>query len=514
MPMPLRKLTIHKFRGLHDQEFNFQGKKLNAIIGQNAAMKTTVLGIIASSFAIRSSAMKDEKMLDNKSFGIKLEDRFKFSQIFDPAGAHEWTLTAAPQISSDPYRMKSYRRPNGTLRFWKYGDRKKGVTLIQCPVIYLSMNRLFPLGEDNEVSVENTELTDEERQLFKKWHNSILVSTDTILGSSLVTSSKKSTIAPETKYYDELAISAGQDNVGKIILAVLSMKRLKDKYPQDYRGSIICIDELESTLYPASQVKMLEFLKCVSEQYQIQFFFTTHSMTVIRVIFEDKMKPFVSFTYAKKIGPEVKIHQDVSIDEIENDLYIKSGDEKVSEKVHVYCEDTIGMEFTKYLVEAKYSQKKHLSYENRNEANLGCTSYLFLLKHKIMEFMQSVIVLDGDVKTSNNYAEFKKYPNVVFLPTNDYPEKRVYDTLYGLEDTDSFWSQEVGGYSKQACFKDYLSQDMDQAKIKNWFKNQKGKNGRGYKKIIKKSFECHEDEMNKFLDDFSKAYDYVNHMRV
>ena len=60
--MPIRKLKIIQFRGLHNQEINCAGKRLNAIIGQNGSMKTTILGIIASSFSLKSSLMKDSVM--------------------------------------------------------------------------------------------------------------------------------------------------------------------------------------------------------------------------------------------------------------------------------------------------------------------------------------------------------------------------------------------------------------------------------------------------------------------
>ena len=95
-------------------------------------------------------------------------------------------------------------------------------------------------------------MTLEEKEFYIRMHNQILISTEVIQEVQDISSgngSNKHTLGPETATTDAWTISAGQDNVGRIILAVLSMIRLKKKYPNEYKGGIICIDEVESTLY-------------------------------------------------------------------------------------------------------------------------------------------------------------------------------------------------------------------------------------------------------------------------
>ena len=50
------------------------------------------------------------------------------------------------------------------------------------------------------------------------------------------------------------------------------------------------IDELDATLYPGSQIKMIEFLHQMAEKYCIQIVFTTHSLTILEKIEEMKNK--------------------------------------------------------------------------------------------------------------------------------------------------------------------------------------------------------------------------------
>ena len=363
--MPIRKITVKQFRGLSDQVLDSKGKSLNAIIGQNGSMKTTLLGIIAASFSIRSNQMGNEKTIDGKEFNTVLNSRFKFSDTFDLPGSHQWTIRVNPRITDDEINMKSYMRSNGALRFWIEGDREKGTTLIQCPVIYLSLARLSPIGEKTRVSLSSEVLSDEERQLFANWHNRILSSLDSITSSSVMKMNEgKNTLAPSTDYYDATSISAGQDNVGSIIMAVLSMKRLKERFPDEYKGGVICIDELESTLYPASQLHMIDYLKEVSNLYQIQFFFTTHSMSVIRALFDPNLRNFTSITYAKKVGKTVRLIQDCTIGQIESDLYINSNKTRIDTRIRVYCEDEVAREFIKALLGRKYSLKNDIAFQN------------------------------------------------------------------------------------------------------------------------------------------------------
>jgi len=45
---------------------------------------------------------------------------------------------------------------------------------------------------------------------------------------------------------------------------------LKEKFKDDYFGGILLIDELEATLYPGAQKKLIEFLNKYSAKYNIK----------------------------------------------------------------------------------------------------------------------------------------------------------------------------------------------------------------------------------------------------
>lgn len=70
----------------------------------------------------------------------------------------------------------------------------------------------------------------------------------------------------------------GQDNLGKIILALFSFKRLHDKYPRQYKGGILAIDEMDATMYPASQVELLKILRRYASKLNLQILFTANNL--------------------------------------------------------------------------------------------------------------------------------------------------------------------------------------------------------------------------------------------
>lgn len=145
--------------------------------------------------------------------------------------------------------------------FGKKGARQEGDGYISFPTIFLSLKRLVPVAEEAKIITDDTLLTQEELNEFKQLHNKILIAQTPISSATTITSKNKQSIGVSTELYDWNQNSMGQDNLGKIILALFSFKRLHDKYPRQYKGGILAIDEMDATMYPASQVELLKVLR-------------------------------------------------------------------------------------------------------------------------------------------------------------------------------------------------------------------------------------------------------------
>jgi predicted ATPase len=475
--MIIKKISIKKFRGFENVEFEL-GTQLTVISGQNGTQKTTILGMLSQPFSIsKTHPMIDEKPLCGGSFKSAFSEKFKLSTTFDKAGEHEWTLEFEEGISPNYTVQSMYRdKKEGIIRFWQKGDRTKGSGYIQLPVIYLSLKRLLPIGEDNSLE-ETTEvtLTEEEFRFYKDWHNKILFFTrreDKVIRSSYLSSIDKQTLGVNTNHYDWKTNSAGQDNISKILLAIMSFKRLKDKYPDDYQGGILAIDEIDATLFSGSQIKLIKALTKFASQYKIQIIFTTHSLSILKEISKLKDEEHrinqIKLMYLKKIDGHIEIKTNIDYSYIKNDLNRTLTGRTEIKRLNVYTEDKEGSIFLKSLLANK------IKYLNFIDIPLGCGNLIQLASSKVPSFVfpNSLIVLDGDVKTeSRQYNRAKRIKNILLLPTNKSPEQIIAEYLDNLKDDNPLWRSIDETFDHQYCFDEYTNDDIQnfRAKAKNWF---------------------------------------------
>ncbi|AZG33898.1 AAA family ATPase [Shewanella psychromarinicola] len=517
--MIIEHLHVKKFRGFDDVGFPL-GKQLTLIAGQNGTQKTTVLGMLTQAFTIgKDSPLNGVKPLCGGTYRSMFSDKFKLSDTFDKAKEHEWTLKLS--LQEEPFVMESMTRDSvsGSIRFWQKGKRGKGDGYFQLPVIYLSLKRLMPIGEDRNLSQDSRiTLNTDEKEIFEKAYKDILISTDRIDAIDPLASSHKNTAGVSSEHYDWKTNSAGQDNIGKILLAILSFKRLKSEYPNDYKGGIIAIDEIDSTLYPGSQVKLIKNLLKFSVKYDIQFIATTHSLTMIKevdkLVNDQKRKGQATNIFLRKANSNILADINLPYAAMKNNLNVSLGNH-TPPKIPVYTEDPEAIDF------AKAALGKKFKYIDFKDCKLGCSQFLDLIERKVESFLfpSSIIILDGDViptKAYKKYLNKKLQKNIVLLPGTVNPETVLATYLSELDDTDSFWTptSSVMTYTKQFCFSNYTLEDIksDRVKAKKWYNEQKDTGAWGARnasKIFKKWFEEHPEEKRRFVNDFEDLYNLV-----
>lgn len=512
--MLITKVHIEKFRGFHNQEFEV-GSMLTAIAGQNGTQKSTLLGMITQTFTISDgkNPMYGEKPLCGGSYKSAFSDKFRLSSEHDKPGTHEWTLTFDDGCD---YSIESYlRTDSGALRFWQKGMRGKGDGYKQYPTIFLSLKRVFPVGEAGEGFKESHVLTADELVKFNKLHNKILITETNITSATLFTNKRKQTLGIETDEYDWNQNSVGQDNLGKIILALFSFERLKKKYPEAYQGGILAIDELDATMYPASQVKLLEVLRKYASSLNLQIFFTTHSLSLLEEMskLRDKCleKPQtynqVKVVFLKKVDKEVEIQNNVSYDDILLNLKVSVARTKPRNTIDVFTEDSETIIFAKALL------KRRTQYLHFFGGKIGCKTLIDLSFRKLEPFIfpHSILIVDGDVrKEADIKNKVVKLKNLLILPGNDSPERMIATYLHNLSDKSPLWSSIANGYSKQVCFSDITYSSImgkgEQGRLdaKMWFNAQLKLWSRKRMRVFNAFFESIPNEVELFIKDFDK----------
>ena len=201
--------------------------------------------------------MHGEKTIDGYNFRSQFSEKFKLSKETDKVGEHKWKLYLNKDVYSvddGVLEMKSIPRDENSIRFWNAKGKGKDTGYIQCPVVYLSLKRLYPIGESKKLDIESYNLTEEEKETLIELYKTIFseVTNDGDYLVNGIKSTAKSSAAISSSNIDPITISAGQDNIGKLLITLLSFKRLKNKYEEQYKGGILLIDELEATLHSSA----------------------------------------------------------------------------------------------------------------------------------------------------------------------------------------------------------------------------------------------------------------------
>ena len=449
--MIIKSVEIEKFRAFEHATFSL-GKRITAISGRNATQKTTLLGLIGQPFTIsKGHPMYGCKTIDGYNFRSQFKEKFKISPVHDIIGQHKWKLELHNGIyGQNYYAVESIaRRQSGqapTLRFWNAESRARGAGYIQLPVYFLSLSRLFPIGESGKTQAVPFTLTPDElnycitnyRTILSIQHMGDHPSVGIEKGSSSRTFSG---VSDDT--HDIFTNSAGEGNVTRIILAVLSFRRLQEQYGREYKGGILLIDELDATLYGFSQAKLVDYLWQAAKDYKIQIIFTTHSPIILKCVNKYQRKErhnrgieLPLFAYDSSIvylepqynqeGTRTIMPRNIStsteLNQILNDinLTVPSG----NSKLNIYCEDTRAIAFLQYLLSSVLNINLDL-YMSFIDIDLGWSNYIQLADKGVPEFRKNIIVLDGDVPQKPEYQKpatrskeqiVQEAGNFLFLP--------------------------------------------------------------------------------------------------
>jgi energy-coupling factor transporter ATP-binding protein EcfA2 len=484
--MKVNKVTIRKFRHLRNIELVF-GERLTAIAGQNGTGKSSVLGLVGHAFKFPA----DYKTLNEKQFATQYSEIFRFSYPdYDKPKDHDYTIEldsgeSIPVLSYD----RKERGKERSLRL-RVGKSIKEEGKVTFPVIYLGLRRLFPLAQESSVKHEVKVLSREQTQKYQNLHNEILLLNEQITPEYVEVFSK-SFYASKTGKYDCFGNSAGQDNIGQILTAILSFEKLKELMRDSYPGGIVLIDEIDATLYPAAQIKLVEKLFRLSQDLDLQVIFTTHSTDVVETMMDPKYHEHSKVIYLYDAGGVKNVQDQITIEEIINDLKVQLPIRKKPEKITVFCEDYEARLWISNLLGNRLRQ--HISFVHDC---FGGSELVAIANKRIPLFYRSIFVLDGDQEQA---LKRNRCPRVILLPGQNRPENIFHEFLRNLPPDDKLWGP-VGGYTQQFCFRDQPNINPDRNVMKEWFNNQKRYWGRGCSKLFNRW-----KEANPVLADTFKA---------
>jgi len=441
----LKKLTIETFRALKNVEVEF-GNHITVVCGKNGTSKSSILGIAAQIFSFDKDYIKDEDLnysqITGQPFKSQYSEHFRISNTFDRPGSMKVNIELLDGYNNDNATatlelMKRAKAPRPVVR---KNSTAKGNTSrnFTHPVIFLSLKRLYPIA-DRDYKVNDFEYLKNHKQRFISLTNELLNRSS--CDATGTAGTINSAVAHDNNY-DQESVSAGEDNAGQIILALMSFRKLKEEY-SDYKGGLLLIDEADAGLFPTAQVNLLKMLDRECRNLNIQVVMTSHSPVLIEHAYEQSQTYrrnyktiYLSGTYGS-----VQVMQNWSWPQISADIntrITKTTSGSALPKVNIYFEDREASDFFAALL-TRQPIKKFTS--PLTDVTLGCSNYLQLIKKRIPEFSEkSVICLDADVK---DQIKGIKHKTVVILPGTLPPDQLIFEYMYNLPADDNFWKNEL-----------------------------------------------------------------------
>jgi predicted ATPase len=444
--MQFTKVEIKNFRHIKNQNIEL-GKYITAIAGQNGTGKSTILGWLAQS----CDAKIENKTLLGKKFKSKFSEIFRFCPENDFNKKYEVIVHYLENTAAKSKKM--------TTRFIKSEDRYKidydgRSTTINYPVIYLGLKRLIPLASEKSIKLEKLDLDKETKNEFSNLTKDILHLTRDLVDIEKIKSTNKSMLAIKTESYGHLGNSAGQDNLGQIISSVLSFKILGKVLNENYNGGLLLIDEIDTTLYAGSQIKLVKKLINLAKTYNFQVIFTTHSLEILEYLKKYNSED-VKINFLKWFDNSIQNHVNPNIENIKNNIIAKPASKIIQDKIYFICEDEVAQSWANNLIN-NTTLKKTIKIQ-KGPFSHGELHNMAKSKHPI--FKNIYFILDGDCR-----KHFKGKPpkRTIFLPGTSKPEKIFFDFIKSLNDSDSFWDHD-NEFTHKNCFHNYQNE-----KHKNW----------------------------------------------
>ncbi|MDI9333345.1 MAG: AAA family ATPase [Cytophagales bacterium] len=443
----LKKLSIKKFRALSNVEVEF-GESITVICGKNGTSKSSILGLAAQIFSFEKDYFKDQDLtyrtITEGQFKSLPKEHFRMSSKFDTPGSMDVKVelfdgysdtdaTAELGLSKRGKGARPVVRKNSTALAGENESRN-----FTHPVIHLSLKRLYPITE-RSYSTRLFAYLEKHKSDFIGLTNELL---NRVSSSATGTAGTISSAVAYGDNYDQDSVSAGEDNAGQIMLALMSFRKLQAEYA-DYKGGLLLIDEADAGLFPAAQLKLIDIFKRECPKLKLQVVMTSHSPTLIEYVHKQSQQFRRRFKtiYLSDTDGRLEVKHDVSWFQIDNDIHTKSIKPALSlsidlPTINVYFEDNEASDLFKVLFN-RHPAKKYLKLL---EVSLGCKSYIDLAKRKIDEFsLTSIICLDGDVDSK----DIKNLPSIVTLPGALPPDQLIFEYLYNLPASDAIWKNSI-----------------------------------------------------------------------
>jgi len=447
------KIEIRKYRKLDSIEINLN-HSINIISGTNGTCKSSILYMVSNAF--KAVSKKQPRLIKADSIDVikkvnnivnpKIESLTKGDNKYnDPAPNVKGTLYTCHY--SDGYVLEFRRHNSGIKNRFSvkpYYKRGGNDSLPDLPIIYLGLSRLYAFGEyqdDEKISKIRSKLPNEYLdELAKLYYIFTGVQINYGEQQNMGDIKIRSVFGTDKEGIDSNTISAGEDNLMIMLTSLISLKYYFANIVSERDvESIMLIDEMDATLHPAYQVKLLKLMNEYSGKYKIKFVFTTHSISLLEYALEKKYNVIYLLDQINSVTP---MH-DVDIYKIKMYLHnVIKEDIYINRAIPIFTEDAEARLFIKCLF--KYYKRKYKEkFQNVEglfhfvDVNISGDALVDIFKDDqlLRSTMRSICIVDGDKSSAHELSNY-----TISLPGNQSPEELIFDYSKEIFDKDDeFW---------------------------------------------------------------------------
>lgn len=240
-------------------------------------------------------------------------------------------------------------------------------------------------------------------------------------------------------------------------------------------GGLLLIDEIDATLHPAAQIRLVDLIYRISKQFNFQVVFTTHSLQILEYLNKKEQDTKnINIEYFTTANGMLQIVHNPPYEAMENDMLISNFYlTNTKKKIIIYSEDNEARWMISHLL------REYEDHFKTIEINLGGESLMALLYNDPEYFKNVLFILDGDKNLSTTkYKDLPdKYQNVIYLPGKKGPEALIYSYLTTLPPTHPILADNFEKGLSLRAFKEmnplttekYEGFKKDREKYKQWF---------------------------------------------
>ena len=155
----------------------------------------------------------------------------------------------------------------------------------------------------------------------------------------------------------------------------------------DYNGALLCIDEIDVSLHPDTQIRLFELLKKLCNEISLQVIVSTHSLTILKESLKQEQKNSEEIKVIYLKNPSMPIVASIkSYELLKNDMFNKLNFQKTLPKI--YFEDRVGQELFIQHVDALRNIVKLIknTYDTTYFRNSENVSNHDAIRERILEF--------------------------------------------------------------------------------------------------------------------------------